>query len=226
MAPSGPRGDMRNTRSSTRGSAKASGGGIRKSGGPRLDRNGDIIMGNDAAAKTPGGPGGSSTRKGSGSTRGGRGGARGTAAAEQKIRRHLGAVGEASLEKRISELPRKRAANMAARKMFRIVGLQASKAAANADRGEKSVLEFIERKSAKMGGSGIRVIKVCLMNVNSLEYLLHSRGPGLVLVLLLFTVSFKNIFMSSRAWSRLYLDYITKRLQPRSWPSLVVMTPS
>ncbi|EPE07868.1 mrna export factor mex67 [Ophiostoma piceae UAMH 11346] len=158
MAPSGPRGgDTRNTRSSTRGNAnKASGGGIRKSGGPKLDRNGDVIMGNDPVAKTSGG---GNNRKSSGSTRGGRGGSRGAATAEQKIRRHLGAVGDASLEKRISELPRKRAANTAARKVFKILGLEASKAATNADRGERSVLEFIERKSAKMGGSGIRIIK-------------------------------------------------------------------
>ncbi|CAK7220050.1 nuclear mRNA export, poly(A)+RNA binding protein [Sporothrix curviconia] len=153
--PNGPRADGRTTRSSTRGGATSgtAGGGIRKrGGGAKVDRNGDVIMGNNPAPKTEG-------RKTGVSTRGGRGGARAAASAEQKIKRHLGASGEASLAKRISELPRNtKFSNMANRKVFKIVGLQQSKAASNADRGERGLLDFIERKSANMG-RGLKIIK-------------------------------------------------------------------
>ncbi|CAK7207659.1 nuclear mRNA export, poly(A)+RNA binding protein [Sporothrix eucalyptigena] len=152
--PTGPRAEGRTTRSSTRGGGAtgASGGGIRKRGaGAKVDRNGDVIMGNNPAAKPE-------ARKGVNSTRGGRGGSRAVASAEQKIKRHLGASGEASLAKRISELPRKKFSNMANRKVFKIVGLQQSKAASNADRGERGLLDFIERKSANMG-RGLKIIK-------------------------------------------------------------------
>ncbi|KIH86975.1 nuclear RNA export factor 1/2 [Sporothrix brasiliensis 5110] len=157
--PTGPRADARTTRSSTRNNTTSgnTGGGIRKRGGaPKTDRNGDVIMGNNPATKTDG-------RKSSQSTRGGRGGSRAVASAEQKIKRHLGVSGEASLAKRISELPRKKFSNMANRKVFKIVGLQQSKAAGNADRGERGLLDFIERKSANMG-RGLKIIKSRLDN--------------------------------------------------------------
>ena len=115
-----------------------------------------MIMGNNPVAKTDG-------RKSGPSTRGGRGGSRAVSSAEQKIKRHLGVSGEASLAKRISELPRKKFSNMANRKVFKIVGLQQSKAASNADRGERGLLDFIERKSANMG-RGLKIIKVCIRN--------------------------------------------------------------
>ncbi|CAK7271396.1 nuclear mRNA export, poly(A)+RNA binding protein [Sporothrix epigloea] len=152
--PNGSRAEARTTRSSTRGggSGGAPGGGIRKrGGGVKVDRNGDVVMSNNPVAKTDG-------RKGGQSTRGGRGGTRAAQSAEQKIKRHLGASGEASLAKRISELPRKSFSNMANRKVFKVVGLQQSKAASNADRGERSLLDFIERKSAHMG-RGLKIIK-------------------------------------------------------------------
>lgn len=156
--PTGPRSDARATRSSTRNNnnnstSSTTGSGIRKRGGaPKTDRNGDVVMGNNPATKTDG-------RKSS--TRGGRGGARAVSSAEQKIKRHLGVSGEASLAKRISELPRKKFSNMANRKVFKIVGLQQSKAAHNVDRGERGLLDFIERKSANMG-RGLKIIKVCI----------------------------------------------------------------
>lgn len=160
--PTGPRADARTTRSSTRGNSTrggttggTTGSGIKKRGGaPKTDRNGDVIMGNNPVAKTDG-------RKSGQSTRGGRGGSRAVSSAEQKIKRHLGVSGEASLAKRISELPRKKFSNMANRKVFKVVGLQQSKAASNADRGERGLLDFIERKSANMG-RGLKIIKVCI----------------------------------------------------------------
>ncbi len=166
--PTGPRADARTTRSSTRGGSKnggsggannggSTGGGIRKrSNGVKVDRNGDVIMGNSTVSKADG-------RKPGQASRGGRGGGRGAASTvEQKIRRHLGVSGDASLATRISELPRKKFSNMANRKVFKITGLQQSKAATNPDRGEKGLLEFVERKSAHVGRA-IKIVKVCIL---------------------------------------------------------------
>ncbi|EFX03185.1 mRNA export factor mex67 [Grosmannia clavigera kw1407] len=133
-----------------RGSGR--GGGPRNRGsGAKVDRNGDVIMGNSPVAK------GDGIRKSSNSSRG-RGGSRSNATAEQKIRRHLGVTDGGSLAKRVSELPRKKFSSHANRKVFRIVGLEQSKAASNADRGEKGMLEFLERKSSNMG-RGVKIIK-------------------------------------------------------------------
>ncbi|OAA54769.1 mRNA export factor mex67 [Niveomyces insectorum RCEF 264] len=169
--PTGPRAETsgsgaRSTRSSTRGG----GSGIRKrgGGGQRLDRNGDVVMGNNPISKGDGKKTNQSSR--------GRGGGRSVAIAEQKIRRHLGVAGDASLAKRISELPRRKFSNFANRKIFKVVGLQQSKAAANPDRGEKGLLEFMERKAANMG-SGIKIVKSRL-DRDSVLYVMVSQDDA------------------------------------------------
>lgn len=141
--------NARNSRGSGRG-----GGPRSRGGGAKVDKNGDVIMGNNPVAK------GDGIRKSSNSSRG-RGGSRAAATTEQKMRRHLGITDGGSLAKRVSELPRKKLSSFANRKVFTIVGLEQSKAASNADRGEKGMLEFLERKSSNMG-RGVKIIKVCI----------------------------------------------------------------
>lgn len=165
--PTGPRaGTAVNTTRTTRSATNAArggavrGGGIRKRGAgapARTDRDGDLVM--DA---TPTGP-----RRGSSGhqpARGGRGGSargarRGNAtAAETKVRQHLGAH-DADLASRISQQPLKKFQQLADKKVFKVKGLETSKAASNADRGEKVALEFLERKSANLGKT-IKILRV------------------------------------------------------------------
>jgi hypothetical protein len=165
--PTGPRGGAptgpRVTRSSTasRGGAGPSRGGIRKSGpgGPsRVDRDGDMVMGSGATAngvkKAP--PANTRRGRGGGATRGGSRTA--VASAEQKIRQHLGAH-HTEIASRISDKSRRKFTKLHGKKVFRITGLGDSKAAANPDQGHKAILEFLERKTSKMG-KGIMINRV------------------------------------------------------------------
>ncbi|TPX11207.1 uncharacterized protein E0L32_001025 [Thyridium curvatum] len=155
--PTGPRNptttQSRNTRSTTRGTANTKGAGIskRRSGPSRIDRDGDLTMGAVPA------PNGDNKKSATGR---GRSGPRTTrqkavAAAEQKIVRHLGGAGS-DLAARISDLPKKK---VPVRKVFKVLGLDKSKAANNSDRGERSALEFLEKKASHIGGRKVTIVK-------------------------------------------------------------------
>src|SRR6266566_2473760 len=162
--PTGPRNASAptNTRVTRSATGAARGGGIRKrgAGGPtRVDRDGDLVMGQNLAANgdsknSAGGP--ASLRGRPAPTRGSR--QKAVVVAEHKLRRHLGGK-ESELGTRISELPRKR--SLFNTKVFKITGLESSKAAGNRDRGEEGAVEFLERKTIKKG-HGIKILKVCV----------------------------------------------------------------
>ncbi len=97
------------------------------------------------------------------------------AVAEQKIRRHLGA-NDAELAARISAPARKKTV-FTNQRVFRITGLKESKAANNDDRGEKGLLDFLERKSGNKGHA-IKIIRVSVRSGRETEReKLISGGP-------------------------------------------------
>lgn len=95
------------------------------------------------------------------------------AAVEQKLGRHIATKDGAELASKMTDAQRKKLATEG--KVFRITGLENSKAANNADHGLKTALEFFERKTEKMG-KRIRIIKVC---DNSTLYIKSDSGRHL-----------------------------------------------
>jgi len=158
---SGPGGaaGARTTRSSTGTSrgGSAHGGGIRKraAGGPtRTDRDGDLVMGQIAVTKGDskqprrGVPGGNRLAR-----------PKAIVAAVDKITRHIGA-NDAKLSARVGGDSRKQGVGNN-RRAFKILGLAQSAAKTNPDRGERALVDFIERKTNSQGNP-VRIIKVCV----------------------------------------------------------------
>lgn len=164
MPPTGPRAGAstttRQTRSSTGASRPSARGGIAKRGrgpAPRVDRDGDLVM--DAAAG--GNKSGAGINKNNSSTR--RGTTRPSAPKantrlQQNLARQLG--GDTS---QVPNAPS--AARLAANNTtLKILGMKSSKAATNPDKGEKRLLEFLERKASTLKGPSRRHVtikKVC-----------------------------------------------------------------
>jgi hypothetical protein len=93
--------------------------------------------------------------------RGSRGNRRGNiTATETKIRQHLGAH-DADLASRISQAPHKKFTQLSGKKVFKITGVENSKAATNPDHGEKAAVSFLERKSGNHGKT-ITITRVSL----------------------------------------------------------------
>ncbi|ROW11221.1 hypothetical protein VMCG_01462 [Cytospora schulzeri] len=159
MPPTGPRAGAstttRQTRSSTGASRPSARGGIAKRGrgpAPRVDRDGDLVM--DAAAGNKSGAG---INKNTSSTR--RGTTRPSAPKantrlQQNLARQLG--GDTSQVPKAPSAARLAANNTT----LKILGVNSSKAASNPDKGEKRLLEFLERKASTMKGPSRRHVTI------------------------------------------------------------------
>ncbi|ROW01504.1 hypothetical protein VSDG_02288 [Cytospora chrysosperma] len=160
MPPTGPRAGAstttRQTRSSTGASRPSARGGIAKRGrgpAPRVDRDGDLVM--DAAAG--GNKSGAGINKNNSLTR--RGTTRPSAPKantrlQQNLARQLG--GDTS---QVPNAPS--AARLAANNTtLKILGMKSSKAATNPDKGEKRLLEFLERKASTLKGPSRRHVTI------------------------------------------------------------------
>jgi nuclear RNA export factor len=137
---------LRTTRSGTAGTRGPKSGGIqkRRGGAPRLDRDGDLVM--DPSA----GVNGNSASGNRG--RGGSASGRGTRTAPG-----ISTRGAAAGSGRHGGQGRARSGPTS---IVKILGLMQSKAANNQDHGEKSLLEFLERKAHKEKNSAIRKVRV------------------------------------------------------------------